>query len=83
MNATLINALLFDDWIGRAVAELRQLVRSARPGTAEREAHAAVDQLRARIRRYEREQPGYAADLQTALAAAEQRAAALAAQRAA
>lgn len=82
MNANLIiNARLFDDWVGRALAELRHLLVPSRPTAAEREARAAVDHLRARIRRYERQQPGYAADLQTALNQAEQQLAALSAQR--
>lgn len=68
MNATLINAQLFDDWIGRLWREARRLasLRSASPD--EREAHAAIEALRERIARYEHEQPGYAADLRAALA---------------
>lgn len=82
MNANhIINARLFDDWVGRALAELRHLLVPRRPSAAEREARAAVAQLRTRIRRYERQQPGYAADLQTALTQAEHQLAALSAQR--
>lgn len=68
MNATLINAQLFDDWLGRLWREGRRLVslRSATP--AERDMQTAVEELRDRIARYEREQPGYAADLRAALA---------------
>ncbi len=83
MNDTLINARLFDDWVGRALAELRHVLLASRPTVAERDARHAVDLLRGRIRRYERQQPGYAADLRTALVQAERQLAALTAQRSA
>lgn len=82
MNPTLLHARLFDEWVGRALSELRHLLGSARPTTEEREARAAVGELQARIRRYEREQPGYAADLQVALQQAERQLALLTARRA-
>ena len=81
MNTLLVNAHLFDDWVGRALAELRHLLRAARPTSAERDARQAVELLRARIRRYERQQPGYAADLHAALVQAERQLDALTAQR--
>ncbi|HVK33300.1 MAG TPA: hypothetical protein VM845_12470 [Burkholderiaceae bacterium] len=73
-NTTLVSAQLFDDWIARAWRDLRRVFtpRAADPAErAAREAREAAEALRDRIARYEREQPGYAADLRAALAHAE------------
>lgn len=73
-NTTLVSAQLFDDWIARVWRELRRVftLRATEPAERmAREAREAADALRDRIARYEREQPGYAADLRAALAYAE------------
>jgi uncharacterized protein (UPF0335 family) len=72
MNTALISAQLFDDWLARTWRELRRMVSLRAADPAEREARDAVDTLRERIARYEREQPSYADDLRAVLARAEQ-----------
>jgi hypothetical protein len=72
MNTALISAQLFDDWLARTWRELRRMVSLRAADPAEREARDAVDTLRERIARYEREQPSYADDLRVVLARAEQ-----------
>jgi hypothetical protein len=71
-NPTLVSAQLFDDWLGRTWRELRRLASPRAADPAERAARDTVDSLRARIARYEREQPSYAADLRAVLVRAEQ-----------
>jgi uncharacterized protein (UPF0335 family) len=72
MNTALISAQLFDDWLARTWRELRRMVSLRAADPAEREARDAVDTLRERIARYEREQASYADDLRVVLARAEQ-----------
>lgn len=71
MNASLSTYRLFEAWLGQTWRQAGERAALRRATEAERSAQEAELALRQRAAHYEREQPGYAADLRAALARTE------------